>query len=102
MSKYGNVRTEVAGIAFSSKREARRYQELRLYEKAGQISGLELQPRFDLSVNGVKVCTYVADFRYRTADGKTVVEDAKGVKTAVYRLKKKLMIAIYEIEVEEV
>ena len=55
----------------------------------GKIAGLELQPRFDCVVAGVKICSYVADFRYRR-DGAAVVEDVKGVRTAVYRLKRKL------------
>jgi dsDNA-binding SOS-regulon protein len=65
MSKYGAVRTEVDGISFASKKEARRYSELKLLERAGEIADLQLQPRFPLTVNGVRVCTYVADFQYR-------------------------------------
>lgn len=108
MSKYGNKRTEVDGIVFASKKEAARYQELRLLEKAGKISTLVLQPRFDLKVNGFKVCTYVGDFLYNDLGGKgsgawiSVLEDVKGVKTPAYRLKKKLMKAVLGIEIQEV
>lgn len=98
--KYRAKRTEVDGITFASRMEAQRYTELRALEQAGEISGLELQPRYDLVVNGVKIGRYVADFRYRE-DGRLVVEDVKGVKTALYRLKKKLVRALYGIEVRE-
>jgi hypothetical protein len=103
MTKYGAIRTEVDGITFASKAEARRYAELRLLRDAGAIYDLTLQPRFDLSVNGVKIGTYVADFRY--VDGETheiLVEDVKGVRTPVYRLKAKLVKALYGITVQEV
>ncbi len=105
-AKYRNRRTEVDGVTFASKREARRYQELALMQKAGVISGLELQPRYPLVVNGVKVGTYVADFRYRESPENgfllLVVEDAKGVRTPVFRLKAKLMKALHGIEIREV
>lgn len=105
MSKYGAIKTEVDGLVFASKAEARRYGELRLLERAGKIAGLELQPRYRLVVNGVLIGTYVGDFRYEedTAEpfDPEVVEDVKGVKTPVYRLKKKLMKAIYGIEIRE-
>jgi hypothetical protein len=103
MTKYGAIRTEVDGITFASKSEARRYAELKLLERAGAIYDLTLQPRFDLSVNGVKIGTYVADFR--DVDGETheiLVEDVKGVRTPVYRLKAKLVKALYGIAVQEV
>ena len=107
-SKYG-VRTDKAGkeartvdnICFHSKKEAKRYMELKLAQNVGLISELELQPTFDLSVNGVLICRYRADFRYRQ-DRKQVVEDAKGFKTPEYKLKKKLMLAIHGIEIQEV
>jgi hypothetical protein len=99
--KYGAVKTEVDGIVFASKKEAKRYQELKLLRKAGKIAALELQPSFDLVVNGVKVGRYVADFRYAEQDLE-VVEDAKGYKTDIYRLKKKMVEAQYGIEIREV
>lgn len=103
VSKYGNVKTVIDGITFASKREGARYQELKLMERAGEIDLLMLQPKFRLDVNGEKICTYVADFQYddlRT--DKTVVEDAKGMKTPVYQIKKKLVKAIFGIEIVEV
>jgi len=95
-SKYAAIPTVVDGIRFASKREARRYGELRLLERAGEIASLELQPTFPCVVSGAKVCTYIADFAYTSEAGKRVVEDVKGVKTPVYRLKKKLVEAIYQ------
>jgi len=68
---------------------------------AGEIINLELQPKFPIEVNGIKICTYIADFRYKERDGTEVVEDCKGFKTDVYRLKKKLVKAIYGIEILE-
>ena len=101
-NKYRAVKTEVDGIIFDSKREAARYMELMLLQKAGEISHLELQPSFDCIVNEKKICSYHADFRYFTANG-CVVEDVKGVRTEVYRLKKKLVEALYPgVKIQEV
>ena len=99
-SKFKAVPTEVDGIRFASKKEAKRYQELKLLERAGEISRLELQPRYDITINGVKVCTYVADFRY-FGKAKQIVEDCKGFKTPLYRLKSKLVRALYNVEILE-
>lgn len=101
-NKYRAIKTEVDGITFDSKREAARYMELVLLERAGEISRLELQPKYDCVVNGKKICTYKADFRYFDANG-SVVEDVKGMKTPVYRLKKKLVEALYPgVTIQEV
>lgn len=100
MSKYRARPKTVGGISFHSTKEANRYQELKLLEKAGQIAGLELQPSYALVVNGSKVCTYIADFRYQER-GQTVVEDVKGYRTDVYELKRKLMLACHGIEILE-
>lgn len=97
--KYGAEKVEIYGIWFDSKKEGKRYSEL----KAMGVWPIELQPKFDLTVNGLKICEYRADFAYEVPyGGWKVVEDAKGVKTPVYRLKKKLMKAIYGIEISEV
>jgi len=98
--KYNAKKTVVDGITFDSKKEARRYSELKLLEKCGEIHSLELQPRFDLIVNGAKCGYYKADFRY-TEKSKEIVEDCKGFKTPVYRLKKKLVKAIYGVDILE-
>ena len=106
-NKYHAVRTEVDGIGFASKREAQRYVELKLLEKAGEITELELQPSYPLlavaPLGGmVQVGKYIADFRYLTRDADVVVEDVKGVKTPVYNLKKKIVRANYGVQIVEV
>lgn len=101
-SKFGAVRTEVDGVTFASKAEARRYGELKLLWKAGTLATLELQPSFDLIVSGVKVGRYVADFSYHKPDGELVVEDVKGMPTPVYKLKKRLVAALYGIQIQEI
>lgn len=102
-NKYRARRTVVNGITFDSIAESRRYSELLLMLAAGDILDLELQPSFDLVVNDRKVGVYRADFRYvRAVTGEIVVEDVKGVRTPVYRLKSKLVSALYGFDVSEV
>lgn len=106
-SKYGATPTTVDGIRFHSAREARRYEELKLLVKAGAITGLLLQPEYGIyahPIGGdlVKVATYRGDFQYYTVQGKKVVEDVKGFKTPMYRLKKKFVEAQYGIEIREI
>lgn len=105
MNKYNAVTTVIDGIKFASGAEAQRYCELKLLEKAGEISGLEVHPRFQIVVNNHNVCTYIADFDYLDTDGKMVVEDVKGMKKgsaySMFRIKKKLMSACYGIDVIE-
>lgn len=99
-SKYRNKKVEFEGIKFDSVKECERYKVLKIKQFGGGISGLELQKVYLIEINGVKVCKYKADFTY-VIDGVLVVEDVKGMKTAVYRLKKKMMKAIYGIEILE-
>jgi len=94
MTKYKAKKTEVNGIVFASKKEANRFSELMLLALAGEIRGLELQPKFTMRVNGKKICDYIADFKYRTKD-EWIVEDVKGYKTPVYKLKSKLFDALW-------
>jgi hypothetical protein len=91
----------VDDIVFDSKKESRRYSELRLLERAGMITELELQPRFDIIVNGVNCGYYKADFRYME-EGEQIIVDVKGVRLPLYKLKKKIVEAIYSIEITEV
>lgn len=108
-SKYG-VRTDASGKAartvdghlFDSLKEAKRYAELKLLQKAGEIAGLTYQIRYPLVVGEQLVATYVADFLYCEANGAMVIEDVKGVRTPVYRIKKKLLEALYGIRIQEV
>ena len=100
-SKFKNIKTEVDGLTFDSIREAKRYSELMMLYRSKIITDLELQKEFELRVNGVKVCTYRCDFFYRDQNGREVVEDVKGVRTDVYRIKNKLMIAVYGLRILE-
>ena len=113
--KYGAKKNEVDGFVFASKREAAYYSELKIRERVGEIIKLELQPRFECIVNGKKICTYIADFRYLevpiakwepnpppSVELKSVVVDVKGFKTPEYRLKKKLVEALFHIQITEV
>ena len=104
--KYKAIPTNVDGLRFDSKGEARRFQELQLLEKSGEIKDLRLQPAFDLHAHGspeIKVGTYKADFEYiETATGARIIEDFKGVKTPMYRWKKKHLLHEYGIEIREV
>jgi hypothetical protein len=107
MPKYGNKKTLVGDIWFDSKKEARRYQELTLLEKAGEITDLEIKKRFQLIPKKGKErpAYYTCDFAYRDAkSGALVVEDVKSeaTKTQVYVLRRKLMYQRYDIQIREV
>jgi hypothetical protein len=102
MNKYHAKRTLVNGIVFHSGKEARRYQDLIVLERAGKIRDLELQKRFDLVINGIKICTYVGDFYYFDEADLPVLEDVKGYKTQIYRLKRKLVKALYGLDIVEI
>ena len=100
-SKYRNVITYIDGHKFDSKAEARRYQQLVLLQRAGVISGLKLQPPFELQAKFrgtdgkmVRAITYIADFQYNE-NGRVVVEDVKGKQTDVFKIKKKLFNEVY-------
>ena len=111
MNKYGNEETEVDGIKFASRHEAKRYVELKYMERAGLIKNLQLQRVYTLigtqkDKDGnvlERPVKYIADFVY-TENGKTVVEDVKSpaTRTDVYKLKKKLMLYKFGIEIKEV
>lgn len=95
MSKYNNKKTQIDMYVFDSAKEAKRYKELKLLEQAGEINNLELQPHFLLQESFRKndktyrKIEYVADFKY-TENGKTIVEDVKGLQTEVFKIKHKL------------
>jgi hypothetical protein len=106
--KYGNRKVVRDGITFDSAKEARRWSELLLLEKAGAIQNLQRQVKYQLipsqKIAGKVVeraCSYVADFVY-VRDGETVVEDTKGFKTPEYVIKRKLMLWIHHIRIIEV
>ena len=101
--KYGAVATTFDGIRFASKREASRYHHLKLLERAGKVAQIELHPKFALHVLGKKIGYYEADFRfYNCETGETEVWDAKGVRTPLYRWKKRHVETEYGIVVKEV
>jgi hypothetical protein len=93
-TKFGAVKIVYDNITFDSMGEGYRYVDLKNLQKLGIISNLQLQPKFDLVVNGVKVCVYRADFQY-TFEGNEIVEDFKGVFTALSKLKVKLFQILY-------
>lgn len=124
-SKYGNIKRRTAdGILHDSTKEARRWNELKLLERAGAITGLQRQVKYILVPkqevayerispktgkrlkDGVRTleqeCAYVADFVYQDAKtGVLIVEDTKGVKTKEYIIKRKLMLWLYGISIKE-
>lgn len=101
-SKFNSKITYVDDIKFHSAHEANRYSQLKIRLMAGEISDLKLQVPFSFVVDNVHVCDYIADFTYyEQPSQEPIVEDAKGVKTAVYQIKKKLMLACYGIKIRE-
>ena len=120
-SKYGNKKVKHNVRTLDSRRERKRYYELEVLEKAGEISDLRLQVPFEIipaiyetveiqlktKVKSVQKCVqraahYVADFVYMDKDGNQVVEDAKGFRTPEYLLKKKMMRAFLGITIKEI
>ena len=121
MNKYGakKIKDPVTGYVFDSKKEFNRWCELRIMQRAHQISNLQRQVKYELipKQKGERACTYVADFVYQVpitkqyineeghlvfADGwETVVEDTKGVRTDAYRIKRKLMLWVHGIKIKE-
>ena len=110
-SKYHSEKVTIDGETFDSRREARRWTELKLLEKAGEIKDLRRQVKFVLiptqrDESGKlieKECSYLADFTYTDArTGEEIVEDAKGYRTPEYVLKRKLMLWVHKIRVQEV
>ena len=125
MNKYGNKKVIIDGEIFDSKREAMRYQDLKFLEKIGAIKDLKRQVVYELipvqrekstkvykkgrkkgqPIEGKiieKAVTYIADFVYTdSTTGKEVVEDAKGMRTRDYIIKRKLMLYIHGIQIQE-
>ena len=119
-AKYGNTKIEIDGHTFDSRREASRYLELSMLLTTGEISDLQMQVKYVLipaqrepdtigPKGGIKKgkaiekeCAYIADFVYKDKDGKIVVEDTKGFRTAEYIIKKKLMLYFHGIRIREI
>lgn len=110
MSKYNSRKTVIDGITFDSKKEAKRYVELKNKQDEGEITDLRLQvpfelvPSFTIEIDGKKRkrrnIRYIADFVYYE-DGQKIIEDVKGRKTDIYKLKKKLFEYKYKITIKE-
>ena len=121
-NKYHATKCEYNGEQFDSRREMRRFQELSLLERAGHLTNLKRQIKYVLIPSQYKVyerygkkgqrlkdkkellereVSYIADFVYEM-DGKTIVEDAKGVQTKDYIIKRKLMLFVHGIKIKEV
>ena len=101
--KFRNRKVTVDGLSFDSVKESRRWADLSLLQRAGQISDLSRQVRLPLKVNGQLVCTFIPDFSY-TENGQQVIEDTKSPitrKHPVYRIKVKLLKALTGAEVRE-
>lgn len=101
MNKYRAKPTWVDNVRFASKKEAGRYVVLKFLLQEGKIHNLLLHQTHKLKVNGHLICSYVSDFEYEL-DGVHVIEDTKGVRTPVYKLKKKLMLACLGLTITEV
>lgn len=110
-NKYSNIKTQTSdGNVFDSKAEARRWIELKLLERAGEIKDLQRQVKYILipaQKEGKKTiereCSYVADFVYtEVKTGNTVVEDTKGYRSKEYIIKRKLMLYVHQIKIKEV
>lgn len=109
MNKYNAKKVEIDGITFDSKKEAARYCDLKLMQRAGEIRDLQLQVEYELIPKqaGERACNYIADFVYRdVATGKTIVEDVKGYKKgaaySIFAIKRKLMLWRYGIKIVEI
>ena len=102
-SKYNAQKVEYGDFTFDSKKEYDRYRELLLLQRAGKIEELQVKPtRYYMNLNSVRICSYTPDFEYNdTETGEHVVEDVKGMRTDVYKLKKKMMKAFHGIEIKE-
>jgi len=107
-SKYRAKKVELDGLVFDSKKEAARYAHLKILQRGGEISDLQIHPRYELKVKGQLICRYIADFSYIPKDAKgphqRVVEDVKGMKKGgawdIFRIKAKLMKAIHGVDVQ--
>lgn len=105
MNKFRAIKVTEDGITFDSKAEYRRYCELKMLRTAGEIKDLQVHTKYPFMVNGVNCGYYMDDFSYMPWPfrlGQRTVEDVKGVRTPVYVLKRKLVKALYNIEIVEI
>jgi hypothetical protein len=102
--KWRHKPVVVDGVHLDSQAEGNRYAELLILQRAGEVTDLRVHPRYSMIVNGRYVGDYIADFEYRDGAGQRVVEDVKSPvsRTPVYRLKRKLVDAIFGINIVEI
>lgn len=105
-NKFNAKKTEYDGRIFDSKAEADRAHQLWLLKLSGEVKTIEYQPEFPIVINDKKVAKYVADFRVTYRDGHVEIEDVKGLKKgaaySLFKLKKKIVEALYNIEIVEI
>ena len=101
MTKYKAKPVVIDHHRFPSQREGNRYLQLKLLFRAGQIFDLALQPEFEFVLNGKKCFSYFADFGYTEKDGTKIIEDTKGFRTPLYKLKKRLIEEQHGIRITE-
>ncbi len=101
MNKYRARPVTYDNHKFPSQKEGNRYLQLKLLFRTGQIYDLALQPEFEFTIDGEKMFSYFADFGYTEKDGTEIVEDTKGFRTPLYRLKKRLIEKQYGIKITE-
>jgi len=105
-NKYGNRKTTIDGYKFDSNAEAKHYTQLKMLQRAGKIQNLTLQPEFVLqeafTLNGKRYqeIKYISDFKYIEPDGTVVITDVKGSLTNEYKIKKKMFLKRYGVEVK--
>ncbi len=103
-NKYNAKKTEFMGYKFDSKWEAERYGQLSSMALAGVVKDLQRQVKYEIVVNNYKICNYIADFVYilvhENGKEEKIVEDAKGVQTTDFKLKMKLVKALFDIDIK--
>jgi len=100
VAKYGNKKSFSGdGLKFDSVWERDCYNNFRYMQLAGEAKSVRCQVRYNLTVNGLMVCAYIADFVVEYPDGREVIYDSKGVLTDVFNIKRKLMRAVHNLEI---
>lgn len=101
-SKYSSKRTFYNGVWYASKKESKRAYELDMLLKAGEVKKWTPQVKYEFVLNGKKICSYFLDFLVEYSNGEIRYEDVKGMQTPVYKIKKKMMKAFYDIDITEI
>lgn len=108
MNKYHNKKVTTPDGVFDSKKEFHRWEELKILQRVGEISSLKRQVPYAVveKTDKYRKAEYVADFEYKDKSGETVIEDVKGMRGGaayqMFKLKKKIIYAIYGIDIREV